>query len=186
LKITIATVAAGMILLGVSVVGAMPENDWSPDVFNICHLGVDPSNPPGNSEETLRTLIERQSSCQDEFLLSLETDVQSLVDEYGEQLNSVFPASEALLSLKGHVNSFQAVAASPEADLITLDAGFAAVSDAVVDLEGALNAVGDDAQLANVDLQNILQKQQQTLQMMSNISKMLHDTAAAVIRKIGG
>ncbi|MDP7038603.1 MAG: hypothetical protein QGI45_05555 [Myxococcota bacterium] len=53
-------------------------------------------------------------------------------------------------------------------------------------LEEKLNSVGDDAQLANVDLQNMLQKQQQTLQMMSNIAKMLHDTAMAVIRKIGG
>ncbi|OGR13138.1 MAG: hypothetical protein A2341_08555 [Deltaproteobacteria bacterium RIFOXYB12_FULL_58_9] len=52
-------------------------------------------------------------------------------------------------------------------------------------LEEQLNSVGDDAQLANVDLQNMLQKQQQTLQMMSNISKMLHDTAMAIIRKIG-
>jgi hypothetical protein len=53
-------------------------------------------------------------------------------------------------------------------------------------LEEQLNSLGDDAQLANVDLQNILQKQQQTLQMMSNISKMLFDTAQAIIRKIGG
>ena len=53
-------------------------------------------------------------------------------------------------------------------------------------MEETLNSVGDDAQLANVDLQNMLQKQQQTLQMQSNISKMLHDTAMAVIRKIGG
>jgi hypothetical protein len=52
--------------------------------------------------------------------------------------------------------------------------------------EEKLNSIGDDAQLANVDLQNMLQKQQQTLQMMSNISKMLHDTAMAVLRKIGG
>jgi len=52
--------------------------------------------------------------------------------------------------------------------------------------EEKLNSVGDDAQLANVDLQNMLQKQQQTLQMLSNISKMLHDTAMATIRKIGG
>lgn len=52
-------------------------------------------------------------------------------------------------------------------------------------LEEQLNAVGDDAQLANVDLQNMLQKQQQTLQLLSNISKMLHDTAMAIIRKIG-
>jgi hypothetical protein len=53
-------------------------------------------------------------------------------------------------------------------------------------LEEKLNSVGDDAQLANVDLQNMLQKQQQTLQMLSNISKMLNDTAMSVIRKIGG
>jgi hypothetical protein len=49
-----------------------------------------------------------------------------------------------------------------------------------------LQEVGEDAQLANVDLPNMLQKQQQTLQMMSQISKMLHDTAMAVIRNIGG
>ena len=48
--------------------------------------------------------------------------------------------------------------------------------------EETLNTIGDDAQLANVDLQNILQKQQQTLQMMSNISKMLYDTAQSFAR----
>ena len=53
-------------------------------------------------------------------------------------------------------------------------------------LESRLNTIGDDAQLANVDLQNWLQKQQQTLQMMSTISKQLHDTAMAIIRKMGG
>jgi len=58
------------------------------------------------------------------------------------------------------------------------------LSNYIDDLEQKLNSVGDDAQLANVDLQNMLQKQQQTLQMMSNISKMLYDTAMAVVRKI--
>ena len=51
-------------------------------------------------------------------------------------------------------------------------------------LEELLATIGDDAQLANVDLQNILQKQQQILQMMSNISKMMHDATMAVIRNI--
>jgi hypothetical protein len=46
--------------------------------------------------------------------------------------------------------------------------------------------MGEDAQLANVDLQNMLQKQQQTLMMMSNIGKTLSDTNMAAIRKIGG
>lgn len=53
------------------------------------------------------------------------------------------------------------------------------------DLQDKLNAIGNEAQLANVDLQNILQNQQQTLQMLSDISKMLYDTAMAVIRHIG-
>ncbi len=51
--------------------------------------------------------------------------------------------------------------------------------------EEKLQSVGDDAQLANLDMQNALQRQQQALQMMSNIAKTLHDTATAVIRKIG-
>ena len=50
--------------------------------------------------------------------------------------------------------------------------------------EERLETLGDDAQLANIDLQNALQKQQQTLQTMSNVSKILHDTAMAIIRKI--
>jgi hypothetical protein len=51
--------------------------------------------------------------------------------------------------------------------------------------EEELSEIGDDSQLANIDLQNMLQKQQQTIQMLSSISKVLHDTATAVIRKIG-
>jgi len=52
-------------------------------------------------------------------------------------------------------------------------------------LDGVTGGTGDDEQLANVDLQNTLQKQQQTLQMMSNIHKMLYDSSSSIIRKIG-
>jgi hypothetical protein len=52
-------------------------------------------------------------------------------------------------------------------------------------LEQQLQTVGEDAQLANIDLQSALQKQQQTMQMMSQVSKLLHDTAMAIIRKVG-
>ncbi|MFX1262130.1 MAG: zinc-ribbon domain-containing protein [Promethearchaeota archaeon] len=55
----------------------------------------------------------------------------------------------------------------------------------IKDWEGKLSEMGEDSQLANIDLQNAMQKQQQTMQMISNISKVLHDTAMAVIRKIG-
>jgi len=50
--------------------------------------------------------------------------------------------------------------------------------------ENELQKLGDDAQLANIDLQNSLQKSQQSVQMMSNISKQLHDTAMAIIRNL--
>jgi hypothetical protein len=53
------------------------------------------------------------------------------------------------------------------------------------DLEEQLSQIGDDAQLANVDLQNALQKQQQTIQMLSLVATTIYDTAMAVIRKIG-
>jgi hypothetical protein len=53
-------------------------------------------------------------------------------------------------------------------------------------MQERLRIIGEDAQLANVDMQNALQRQQQTLQTMSNISRMLHDTAQSVIRKMGG
>jgi len=60
------------------------------------------------------------------------------------------------------------------------------IRDMISRLEEELNSLGDDAQLANIDLQNALQKQQQLIQMISNISKTLSETALAVIRKIGG
>lgn len=54
-------------------------------------------------------------------------------------------------------------------------------------LDAALRTVGEDNdQLANVDLQSSLQRQQQALQTMSNLAKALHDTQMAVIRKLGG
>jgi len=60
------------------------------------------------------------------------------------------------------------------------------IRERIDSLEHSLSAIEDDAQLANIDLQNALQKQQQIIQMVSTISKTLHDTALSVIRKIGG
>jgi hypothetical protein len=67
----------------------------------------------------------------------------------------------------------------------TLVAVRADLDAAISRWEKKLGSVGDDAQLANIDLQTMLRKQQQTLQTISNVSKMLHDTAMAIIRKIG-
>ncbi|UCH22748.1 MAG: hypothetical protein JSU83_05915 [Deltaproteobacteria bacterium] len=55
----------------------------------------------------------------------------------------------------------------------------------IKEMENKLNTMGGDAQLTAIDLQNALQRQQEILQTMSNISKMLHDSAVSLIRKIG-
>ena len=52
-------------------------------------------------------------------------------------------------------------------------------------LDEKLATVGDDAQLANIDLQNVLQKQQQALQTLSNVMKSMQDTQLATISRIG-
>jgi hypothetical protein len=59
------------------------------------------------------------------------------------------------------------------------------LADEVGKWDEALSRLGDEGQLANVDMQNWLQKQQQLLTLLSSISKQLHDAAMAIIRKIG-
>lgn len=51
-------------------------------------------------------------------------------------------------------------------------------------LEAELQTTGDDAQLSNVDLQNKVQKQQELVQILTQIAKQLHEAAMAVIRNM--
>lgn len=84
-------------------------------------------------------------------------------------------AMDALAAKQEAATALAPYAALTRADLETY----------ITNNEERMSSVGDDAQLANVDLQNQLQQQQQTLQKMSNISKVLHDTAMATVRKMG-
>lgn len=52
-------------------------------------------------------------------------------------------------------------------------------------LDNLLSTVGDDSQIAHLELQNMTQKQAQLLNALSNLSKVLHDTAMSILRKIG-
>lgn len=47
-----------------------------------------------------------------------------------------------------------------------------------------LQKAGEDADLANIDLQNMQQKQQQVLQTLGNIAKAMHESAMGAIRKM--
>jgi hypothetical protein len=52
------------------------------------------------------------------------------------------------------------------------------------ELKKTIENTGDDQLLVNIDLQNILQKQQQVLQTMSNVMKTMHDTTKSIIQNL--
>lgn len=88
-------------------------------------------------------------------------------------------------------NLEESVQAMNEADLVedlANDANTAADSDddndGTLDNPDLSSAETNDAQLANIDLQNVLQKQQKTLQTISNVMKTFHDTAKSIIRNL--
>ena len=117
---------------------------------------------------------------------SYEQTTQDL-REFAERVKQANARKSALRSQGQALRGPRLAAAPPKPIIVGSALGpEAALLAEIRKWEEKLNTLGDDAQLANVDLQNILQKQQQTLQMLSNISKMLHDTAQSVIRKMGG
>lgn len=134
----------------------------------------DNSSADGTEDNPYKVYVEGIKDGTDEGEEGTTTETNPLYDwsdtpEYDSEDGSLMAVKESTASVD-------------TSDTITKDT----ISTHIDDLEEDLNSVGDDAQLANVDLQNMLQKQQQTLQMMSNISKMLYDTAMAVVRKISG
>lgn len=56
----------------------------------------------------------------------------------------------------------------------------------IAKFDDAIATEGEDAELMRMELQDLLQKQQQALSMMTNMSKMMHDLAMSIIRNIGG
>ncbi len=54
----------------------------------------------------------------------------------------------------------------------------------IKEMESKLSSVGDDAQVQNINLQSIMQKQAQVVQTLSNLQKLLHDTAMAVVQRL--
>lgn len=55
----------------------------------------------------------------------------------------------------------------------------------IADLQNMLASTGEDMQFAQLELQNMTQRQQQVMNVLSNLSKTLHETSMAIIRKIG-
>lgn len=71
-------------------------------------------------------------------------------------------------------------------DLMTEDEKETFLSMKLQELEDESESIGFDQQMMQMELQDLMQKQQQFLTMMSNMSKMMHDVAMSIIRNIGG
>ena len=56
--------------------------------------------------------------------------------------------------------------------------------DVVNEMEEKLNEIGDNAELAEIDLQSALDKQQETIDMLSKMGEVQRETAETVVRKI--
>jgi len=60
----------------------------------------------------------------------------------------------------------------------------AEVQNLVEKLEALLETMGDQSQMDKMKLQDAMNSQSQLMQMMSNLSKMFHDTAMAIVRNL--
>jgi len=137
-----------------------------------------------NKSEVLQIDLHLNDGCvqvADELHLPFGTDPKKIQAALEASLKRVPPSAGPQAPSTGSMTSANPSIGSPRVARTTEQ-----LDVYIKGLEDKMNGIGDDAQLANVDLQNELQKQQQLLQMMSNISKMLHETALAVVRKMGG
>ena len=200
--------AAGIAYLGLVAVGAGALGILAaPFLETSTKFKVDAYGPrPGQSlENYIRKAVEEQVRSFKNQVKSEEGGINiEWIEIKTPQMTTVAPkytpaelaaAHPASNAARAYLNSISAGPSASSSSSTNSTAHFSAgdtvntkaEAEAYVEyLENRLNTIGDDAQLANVDLQNWLQKQQQTLQMMSTISKQLHDTAMSIIRKIGG
>jgi hypothetical protein len=54
------------------------------------------------------------------------------------------------------------------------------------DHEDVLNTLGDDTEMTQMDLQNAMQRQSQTMSMLSALLKVSHDTLMSIIQNLKG
>jgi len=165
---------------------AAPPPDPPPPVgLNVCDLGLGPATTPSNSIEALSGLIQLWIACEDGLLLSLETVLQRLASEHGDELESSLSLTTgALASLKQEMEDFQKVVTDPKLTVKQLTESYAAVLIDMEALEGALAILWDAAEQAGLELQNAQQKADQYVNLISNVLKTKHDTAKASIANV--
>jgi hypothetical protein len=118
------------------------------------------------------------------------TEVKKEVAATPEQQTAVVADAQAALTA-AQAKVDELTAQRTEAATATGAAAFDTLLDekldnAIKDTEGDIESAGGDAQLLQLRLQDAMQKKQELMQMMSNLSKMMHETIMAIIRNMGG
>ncbi len=105
-----------------------------------------------------------------------------------DKIHLRFNNSISILDAKGKVKAYTTLKINQLASVDTseLSENTGQLNKKIEEMEEKLNTMGEDQQLAQIDLQNKLQQSQQLIQTMSNVSKMMYDTVMSIVRKIGG
>jgi hypothetical protein len=99
-------------------------------------------------------------------------------------LNEIGGAQKLVSAYGGVVLTLQQQAADAYTGTVSEDqfsATLTTLNDLAVELDKSLSTLGEDSQLINLKLQDTLQQQQRTLQTLSNVLQMSHDTLKSII-----
>ena len=99
-------------------------------------------------------------------------------------LNEIGGAQKLVSAYAGVVLTLQQQAADAYTGTVSedqLSATLTTLNDLAAELDKSLSTLGEDSQLINLKLQDTLQQQQRTLQTLSNVLQMSHDTLKSII-----
>lgn len=142
------------------------------------HPGMvtDPAEPPGGGGDW-----GQMQAGAEQVTDPPETDSQTAATAAAATVEETIGVQPELMSAEGAAPREEVVEKLTSAPQATREE--ASLAD--LDANRVTSVTGDDADLAQVDLQSTLQKQQSLLRMMSTKTKQLVDTAMSVIRKMG-
>ena len=123
--------------------------------------------------DNLQGIIVLCSTAIDKEILKIQAEV-AVLEELQDRLSDSTTRSDSSQYGESDLEFIQRHAGRVDTKILSLQTGLSV-------LEDKLDTIGDDAQLANLDLQNALQKQQQSLQTLSSITKSMHGTKLTAI-----
>jgi len=153
------------------------SSDWKSGIDKLSSSQADPS--VDSVADDLQKIVVLCSTAIDKEIQKIKAQVDVLEELHDREVDE--PSEPTSSSTQYRESDLEFI--SRHADKI--DAKIKSLQTGLEVLDEKLATVGDDAQLANIDLQNVLQKQQQALQMLSNVMKSMQDTQLATISRIG-